>query len=88
LILQNIEDDYGMFVWPCSVSLAEYVWQKRSRFSGSRVVEVPLIFISFNTGGRHIPMFNVIYIYEFCYGVFGVTERYRKLSKVFFNLSH
>ncbi|KAL5200551.1 hypothetical protein ABZP36_021754 [Zizania latifolia] len=29
-----------MFVWPCSVILAEYVWQQRSRFSGSRVVEL------------------------------------------------
>ncbi|AQK67863.1 uncharacterized protein [Zea mays] len=29
-----------MFVWPCSVILAEYVWQHRSRFSASRVVEL------------------------------------------------
>ncbi|OQU84229.1 hypothetical protein SORBI_3004G017100 [Sorghum bicolor] len=29
-----------MFVWPCSVILAEYVWQQRSRFSASRVVEL------------------------------------------------
>lgn len=41
--LQNIEEDYGMFVWPCSIILAEYVWQQRSRFSGSRVVEVLLL---------------------------------------------
>ncbi|TVU33630.1 hypothetical protein EJB05_25456 [Eragrostis curvula] len=39
-IIENIEEDYGMFVWPCSVILAEYVWQQRSRFSGSRVVEL------------------------------------------------
>jgi methyltransferase-like protein 23 len=45
LILQNIEEDYGMFVWPCIAILAEYVWQQRSRFSGSSVVEVPLIFM-------------------------------------------
>ena len=42
--LQNIEEDYGMFVWPCSVILAEYVWQQRARFSGRKVVEVLLIF--------------------------------------------
>jgi len=42
--LQNIEEDYGMSVWPCSVILAEYVWQQRSRFSGLKVVEVLLIF--------------------------------------------
>ncbi|KAF0934999.1 hypothetical protein E2562_029525 [Oryza meyeriana var. granulata] len=39
-IIENMEDDYGMFVWPCSVILAEYVWQQRSRFTGSRVVEL------------------------------------------------
>ncbi|OEL15237.1 Methyltransferase-like protein 23 [Dichanthelium oligosanthes] len=39
-IIENIEEDYGMFVWPCSIILAEYVWQQRSRFSGSRVVEL------------------------------------------------
>ncbi|KAG8076566.1 hypothetical protein GUJ93_ZPchr0006g44517 [Zizania palustris] len=39
-IIENIEEDYGMFVWPCSVILAEYVWQQRSRFTGSRIVEL------------------------------------------------
>ncbi|RCV05783.1 hypothetical protein SETIT_1G110300v2 [Setaria italica] len=39
-IIENIEEDYGMFVWPCSIILAEYVWQQRSRFSGSKVVEL------------------------------------------------
>ncbi|KAK1614241.1 hypothetical protein QYE76_019758 [Lolium multiflorum] len=39
-IVENIEEDYGMFVWPCSVILAEYVWQQRTRFSHSRVVEL------------------------------------------------
>ncbi|RLM80567.1 methyltransferase-like protein 23 [Panicum miliaceum] len=38
--LHNIEEDYGMFVWPCSVILAEYVWQQRARFSGCKVVEL------------------------------------------------
>ncbi|KAG2648100.1 hypothetical protein PVAP13_1NG050800 [Panicum virgatum] len=39
-IIENIEEDYGMFVWPCSVILAEYVWQQRARFSGRKVVEL------------------------------------------------
>ncbi|KAL1810792.1 hypothetical protein ACET3Z_020857 [Daucus carota] len=41
-IIENIRKDgeYGMFVWPCSIVLAEYVWQHRSRFLGSTVVEL------------------------------------------------
>ncbi|KAF9618490.1 hypothetical protein IFM89_001891 [Coptis chinensis] len=39
-IIENIEEEYGMFVWPCSVALAEYVWQQRLRFSGVTVVEL------------------------------------------------
>ncbi|XP_077221260.1 putative methyltransferase family protein isoform X2 [Tasmannia lanceolata] len=39
-IIENMEEDYGMFVWPCSIVLAEYVWQQRSRFSGASVVEL------------------------------------------------
>ncbi|KAL5752422.1 hypothetical protein ACOSQ2_022929 [Xanthoceras sorbifolium] len=39
-IIENMKDDYGLFVWPCSVILAEYVWQQRFRFSGSGVVEL------------------------------------------------
>ncbi|OVA03812.1 Nicotinamide N-methyltransferase-like [Macleaya cordata] len=39
-IIENIEEEYGMFVWPCSVVLAEYVWQQRSRFSGKSVLEL------------------------------------------------
>ena len=37
---QNMKEDYGLFVWPCSIVLAEYVWQQRLRFSGASVVEV------------------------------------------------
>ncbi|KAL9267585.1 Histone-arginine methyltransferase METTL23-like protein [Drosera capensis] len=33
-IIENIREDYGMFVWPCAVVLAEYVWQQRDRFRG------------------------------------------------------
>ncbi|KAG9146044.1 hypothetical protein Leryth_016599 [Lithospermum erythrorhizon] len=35
-----MKEDYGLFVWPCSVILAEYVWQQRSRFSGANVLEL------------------------------------------------
>ncbi|RVW51784.1 Methyltransferase-like protein 23 [Vitis vinifera] len=37
---QSMKEDYGLFVWPCSVVLAEYVWQQRSRFLGASVVEL------------------------------------------------
>ncbi|KAJ7944125.1 Methyltransferase-like protein 23 [Quillaja saponaria] len=39
-IIENMKEDYGLFVWPCSIILAEYVWQQRLRFSGATVVEV------------------------------------------------
>ncbi|GKV44116.1 hypothetical protein SLEP1_g51334 [Rubroshorea leprosula] len=39
-ILENMKEEYGLFVWPCSVILAEYVWQQRLRFSGVSVVEL------------------------------------------------
>ncbi|XP_017980958.1 PREDICTED: methyltransferase-like protein 23 isoform X2 [Theobroma cacao] len=39
-IIENMKEDYGLFVWPCSIILAEYVWQQRLRFSGNRVVEL------------------------------------------------
>jgi len=35
-----MKEEYGLFVWPSSIALAEYVWQQRSRFSGTSVVEV------------------------------------------------
>ncbi|KAM7524039.1 hypothetical protein LguiA_013941 [Lonicera macranthoides] len=39
-IIENIKEEYGLFVWPCSIVLAEYVWQQRLRFSGATVVEL------------------------------------------------
>ncbi|KAJ4788358.1 Methyltransferase-like protein 23 [Rhynchospora pubera] len=39
-IIENMEEDYGMFVWPCSIVLSEYVWQQRSRFQGVSVLEL------------------------------------------------
>uniref|UniRef100_A0A2N9J3Z6 Methyltransferase-like protein 23 n=1 Tax=Fagus sylvatica TaxID=28930 RepID=A0A2N9J3Z6_FAGSY len=39
-IIENMKEEYGLFVWPCSTVLAEYVWQQRLRFSGANVVEL------------------------------------------------
>ncbi|CAN6453832.1 unnamed protein product [Victoria cruziana] len=39
-IIEEMQEDYGMFVWPCGIVLAEYVWQQRTRFSGITVVEL------------------------------------------------
>ncbi|XP_050379765.1 uncharacterized protein LOC126797045 isoform X2 [Argentina anserina] len=39
-IIENMKEEYGLFVWPCSVVLAEYVWQQRLRFAGATVVEL------------------------------------------------
>ncbi|KAJ1403906.1 S-adenosyl-L-methionine-dependent methyltransferase [Sesbania bispinosa] len=39
-IIENMKEDYGLFVWPCSVVLAEYVWQQKQRFSGATVIEL------------------------------------------------
>lgn len=35
-----MQEEYGLYVWPCSVVLAEYIWQNRQRFVGSRVIEL------------------------------------------------
>ncbi|CAK7355409.1 unnamed protein product [Dovyalis caffra] len=39
-IIENVKEEYGLFVWPCSVILAEYVWQQRLQFSGASVLEL------------------------------------------------
>ncbi|XP_028783299.1 methyltransferase-like protein 23 [Neltuma alba] len=39
-VIENMREDYGLFVWPCSIVLAEYVWQQSQRFSGTSVVEL------------------------------------------------
>ncbi|XP_073143592.1 uncharacterized protein [Henckelia pumila] len=39
-IIENMKEDYGLYVWPCSIILAEYIWQQKSRFSGANVVEL------------------------------------------------
>uniref|UniRef100_M1C7E6 Methyltransferase-like protein 23 n=1 Tax=Solanum tuberosum TaxID=4113 RepID=M1C7E6_SOLTU len=35
-----MKEEYGLFVWPCSIILAEYVWQQKSRFTSASVVEL------------------------------------------------
>ncbi|XP_009770398.1 uncharacterized protein [Nicotiana sylvestris] len=39
-IIENMKEEYGLFVWPCSIVLAEYIWQQKSRFTGATVVEL------------------------------------------------
>ncbi|MCO5573617.1 hypothetical protein L7F22_053728 [Adiantum nelumboides] len=40
LISEVIEEDYGLHVWPCSIVLAEYIWQQKDRFTGVHVLEL------------------------------------------------
>ncbi|GMP30625.1 hypothetical protein CsSME_00005204 [Camellia sinensis var. sinensis] len=35
-----MKEEYGLFVWPCSVVLAEYVWQQMSCFSGVSMIKL------------------------------------------------
>ncbi|KAK4440951.1 Methyltransferase-like protein 23 [Sesamum alatum] len=39
-IIENMKEEYGLFVWPSSIILAEYVWQQKSRCSKANVVEL------------------------------------------------
>ncbi|WJX61186.1 hypothetical protein P8452_46303 [Trifolium repens] len=39
-IIENMSEDYGLYVWPCAVILSEYVWQQKHRFIGANVVEL------------------------------------------------
>ncbi|GJV24609.1 methyltransferase-like protein 23 isoform X1 [Tanacetum coccineum] len=39
-IIESMKEEYGLFVWPCSIILAEYVWQQRLRFSGVNILEL------------------------------------------------
>ncbi|PWA97468.1 hypothetical protein CTI12_AA007270 [Artemisia annua] len=39
-IIESMKEEYGLFVWPCSLILAEYVWQHRVRFAGVNVLEL------------------------------------------------
>ncbi|NXY82460.1 MET23 protein, partial [Alcedo cyanopectus] len=35
-----LDSQYGMYVWPCAVVLAQYVWSQRGSLPGKRVLEV------------------------------------------------
>jgi len=39
-ISEVMQEEYGLYVWPCSIVLAEYIWQNRQRFAGARVLEI------------------------------------------------
>ncbi|KAJ7535481.1 hypothetical protein O6H91_12G035700 [Diphasiastrum complanatum] len=39
-IREVMQEDYGLYIWPCSIALAEYVWQQRHRFVGTTVLEL------------------------------------------------
>ncbi|XP_061867119.1 histone-arginine methyltransferase METTL23 isoform X2 [Colius striatus] len=39
-IPEALDSRYGMYVWPCAVVLAQYVWVQRSGLRGKRVLEV------------------------------------------------
>ncbi|KAM6317438.1 LOW QUALITY PROTEIN: histone-arginine methyltransferase METTL23 [Podargus strigoides] len=39
-VFQVLDSQYGMYVWPCAVVLAQYLWVHRSSLPGKRVLEV------------------------------------------------
>lgn len=40
-VLQVLDSQYGTYVWPCAVVLAQYLWAHRRSLPGKRVLEVP-----------------------------------------------
>lgn len=39
-IVEVMEENYGLYAWPCSIALAEYVWQRRHSFRNKSVLEL------------------------------------------------
>ncbi|KAI0236964.1 Methyltransferase-like protein 23 [Lamellibrachia satsuma] len=39
-IPEVLDGNYGMYVWPCAVVLAQYVWHHRDRVKGQRIIEL------------------------------------------------
>ncbi|NXP53315.1 MET23 protein, partial [Heliornis fulica] len=35
-----LDSQYGMYVWPCAVVLAQYLWARRGSLPGKRVLEI------------------------------------------------
>ncbi|KFP05409.1 Methyltransferase-like 23, partial [Calypte anna] len=42
-VLQVLDPQYGMYVWPCAVVLAQYLWTQRRSLPGKRVLEGPIL---------------------------------------------
>ncbi|XP_073462318.1 histone-arginine methyltransferase METTL23 isoform X1 [Aquarana catesbeiana] len=40
IIPEVLDSEYGMYVWPCALVLAQYIWFHRSVITGKRVLEV------------------------------------------------
>lgn len=40
VIFQVLDPQYGMYVWPCAVVLAQYVWFHRRLVCDKRILEV------------------------------------------------
>eukprot|EP01121_Diplochlamys_sp_Union-15-3_P013419 TRINITY_DN4160_c0_g1_i1.p1 TRINITY_DN4160_c0_g1~~TRINITY_DN4160_c0_g1_i1.p1 ORF type:complete len:251 (-),score=32.35 TRINITY_DN4160_c0_g1_i1:426-1178(-) len=39
-IQQVISEDYGLYIWPSSKVLAEFIWRNRKRFEGKKLLEL------------------------------------------------
>lgn len=39
-VLQVLDPLFGMYVWPCAVVLAQYLWSQREQLGGLAVLEV------------------------------------------------
>ncbi|XP_031984926.1 methyltransferase-like protein 23 [Corvus moneduloides] len=39
-VLEVLDSQYGMYVWPCAVVLAQYLWVHRRSLPGKRVLEI------------------------------------------------
>jgi len=40
MLLKVLDGNYGMYVWPCAVVLAQYVWHHRDKVKGQCIIEV------------------------------------------------
>lgn len=40
VLCQVLDPRYGMYVWPCAVVLAQYLWSRREQLRGRTVLEV------------------------------------------------
>lgn len=40
LVPQVLDPQFGMYVWPCAVVLAQYLWMHRDELRGKKMLEV------------------------------------------------